>query len=303
MTVELTSDEILSNAAMTLGMTKENATRVAARCIIVRELARAHRTEFVLKGGALLFHVYGSPRSSVLDTDFATPKGSDVNVPEAADALTIAIDGFSMDAKSGRWSGDKDMLTGTDLPFSLSGVNVKELEKQLNVSFSVRSAEVIDGVATRPFNASLFLAEDNVFDVSCLSLEELAAEKVLATIFKGDLLLKHPFDVAVLGRDHFDLGFKKERFLEVLAEKMRNERAGVLRGNYDAFGIKKVADVPGAFLPDEVREDIRSQWDAAWNTSIILTIEEQSRQDHLSEVDRVFAVIDDTFVPLLEQLK
>lgn len=302
MTVHLTSEEIISQTALKLGTIRENVLRIAARSIVIRELARRHGEDFVLKGGALLFHVYGSPRASFLDTDFAAPSGNDYTVPDVEQAISVSIDGFSLDAKEGTWSGDKEMLTGTSIPFSIDGFQEKNRENQLSVSFSLRNAEVIGEAKPRSYDALDYLAEDNVFDVHGLSIEELAAEKVLATVFKGDLLPKHPFDLAVVARDHHPYKFDDDEFLRILAEKFRLERDSVLRHTYEDLGLKRPSDLRGVFLPENVRREIRKQWDSEFDRSIILTIEEQSRADHLSNVETVFSHIDGTWLPLLGRL-
>ena len=69
--VSFTTSARVANYAREAGLQSRQVMMLVARCALVKHLAEQYGDRFILKGGALLYHVYGTPRVSFLDTDYA----------------------------------------------------------------------------------------------------------------------------------------------------------------------------------------------------------------------------------------
>lgn|GEM_PF-4238360 len=69
--MSFTTSARVTNYAREAGLQSRQVMMLVARCALVKHLAEQYGDRFILKGGALRYHVYGTPRVSFLDTDYA----------------------------------------------------------------------------------------------------------------------------------------------------------------------------------------------------------------------------------------
>ena len=92
------------------GLTREQCLLIVARSAVVRYLA-SRQQPFVLKGGALLHHVYESPRYSIKDADFTRVDAPDLMLDDLLKTLKIRDDsGFELDPELGTWTTENELF-------------------------------------------------------------------------------------------------------------------------------------------------------------------------------------------------
>lgn len=95
----VTTDELLDAGEARTGLTRAQLVRMVGKSAAIRHIAgHEHRQQFVLKGGSLLTHVYGSPRQSIADADYVHLEPDTVKSPDLDDAFTVNEGGFAMSA-------------------------------------------------------------------------------------------------------------------------------------------------------------------------------------------------------------
>jgi hypothetical protein len=300
--VSITSRALIDAKMRETRLGEDDVLRLVARAAMVRELARRYPDRFVLKGGALLFHVHKTPRASFVDTDLADPTG-DANVDYVQESLLIeGDDGFALKATDGQWTSTGEILKGARIPFSVHEFKAQVKSKgNLTVSVSVRKAEVLDGIATVRFDATDLLADDAIFDVKALSLNELPAEKILGWCLKPDLF-KHFADLAILARDHRS-AITRDRVQEMLRDKFSAEKqADETRSLYRHYGLARPSDLNKRFLTNERLESIRAGWQAALENAIWLTAAEIGRTDSLTDPDVAIGLVQGFWEPVVRDL-
>ena len=279
---------------------EDNVMKMVARAALVRELSVRYPDTFWLKGGALLFHVYDGCRASFVDTDFADPTKK-VTARDVERVLSIKGEGFELKAEDGVWSGSAEIVKGERIPFTIVGFAADALKNRVNVSVSVREAEVDDPL-DHPvtFDASRLLAEDACFPVQGLSREELAAEKMLAWCLK-DELFKHFSDLAMIARDHNDID--QEKTVGLIAKKFRAEcKADETKGAYARHRLKRPADLATRFATEARLAEVRAAWPNALDTTIWLLANERGAEMTLADVENVIALNQGFWVPLIAQM-
>src|ERR1017187_1049469 len=85
----LTTTELVNTYRARTGLPARQVLLLLARCALVRHLTDTYGDRFILKGGALLYHVYHAQRVSFVDTDFADIKTHVADPGEIEAAMTI----------------------------------------------------------------------------------------------------------------------------------------------------------------------------------------------------------------------
>lgn len=294
----ITTNELIETRIDETGLTREQLLLVVAKSALVRHLASGPNAEqFVLKGGTLLAHCYDSPRESVVDADYSYIDPTLPTVPRLVEMLTIdGKDGFHLDADAARWTTDTDIFKATGMPFSIDRVTFGSGRRgrALAVSMTVRSGECLDGPRPLTYTDTM-LAGSSSFEVLGLSLEELAAEKVLGWASKD--LAKHYIDLAYIARNHAP-GMSLDRAGELIAEKFEHERQQ--RRYRSVNSIRQLAE---AFNDPDRINAIRRGWEQALGNSILFLPREVARENgSLAVFENVERHMDQVWRPLLERL-
>jgi len=204
-TAPITTDELIEARMDETGLTREQLLLVVAKSALVRHLATGpDKDRFVLKGGTLLAHAYRSPRQSVRDADYSYIEPTLPTVDDLIEMLRIpGTNGFYLDPAEARWTTGTDIYEAKGMKFSIQDITVASRGRgrgnALDMSVSVRSGECLDGPVPLIYTDTM-LAGERRFSVMGLSLEELAAEKVLGWASKDQS--RHYIDLAYIARDH-----------------------------------------------------------------------------------------------------
>jgi hypothetical protein len=205
--VSFTTPERVRSYGRRSGLPPRQVMMLVARCALVKHLAAEHGDRFVLKGGALLYHVYGTPRVSFVDTDYAEIETRGAPDPIDVERDIVFVDranGYSLETSpDGRWDEQGYMVRAHNLTYTLDSFQPeRDNHARVNISVSFRRSERIDP-PPRPlyFDPDGLLSDSTPFPVTGLTLNEAAAEKILAWCLKEDLG-KHLADLAILARDH-----------------------------------------------------------------------------------------------------
>lgn len=266
-----------------------------ARCGLVRYLAEHHYDRFILKGGALLYHVYGTNRVSFVDTDFADTQTRVPDPDEVERVLTIkSSDGFELTTTpDGRWEDKGNIIKGSRLRFTIQDLQVSEEghEGRINISVSFRPGErIITPDEDLYFDAEGLLVDDVPFKVNGLVLDEVAAEKIIGWCVKEELH-KHLADLALLARDHRDR-LDPDRVADLIAQKFEVERVAMeTRVAYDRLGLRAPADLNRYFLEPARLEAVHSTWKQQLGTSIWVRREERNEDVPITDSANVEALV------------
>ena len=196
--------------------------------------------KFVLKGGSLLTHVYGSPRQSIADADYVHLEPDLVKSPDLDDAFTVADGSFTMSALFRPVLDFKtDAVKGFDgkATFEIDGIELvpgDRRSRELKVTISIRPGEWLDQHDEELTYHDQLLTGDAHFPIQGLSRNELAAEKLLAWCSKD--LPKHFVDLAYLKREH-ENALDYEKIADLVRRKFAVEKKD---GRYQ---LLKIADV------------------------------------------------------------
>ena len=249
--MSVTSQDLLQRAEERTGLARNQLLLMVAKSAAVRHIAQGpHSEHFVLKGGTLLTHVYNSPRQSIQDADYLHRQAETVTGPELEQALLRDAEGISFDPAFSFDAG-QEQFHGT-VGFSFDDIAIRR-SRPLKVSVSVRPGEWLDPPRAPLAYYDPLLAENNTFEVQGLSLNELAAEKLLGWCSKD--LAKHLVDLAYLAylaREH-PTAIDHELVARLVTQKFAHEGG---RGRYRALGVSRAAQLPGRFTERRRLEDV-----------------------------------------------
>jgi len=237
--VSVTSQDLLQRAQERTGLARNQLLLMVAKSAAVRHIAQGpHSEHFVLKGGTLLTHVYSSPRQSIQDADYLHRQAETVTGPELEQALLGDAKGITFDPAFSFDAG-QEQFRGT-VEFTFDDIVIRR-SRPLKVSVSVRPGEWLDPPVSLLSYHDPVLAEDSTFEIQGLSLNELAAEKLLGWCSKD--LAKHLVDLAYIAREH-PAAIDHELVARLVTKKFAHEGR---RGRYRALGITRVTQLPGCF--------------------------------------------------------
>jgi hypothetical protein len=285
-------DEGALRQQMDEGLTREQCLIIVARSAVIRHLAThlTHKDNFVLKGGALLHHVYTSPRFSVKDADFIHLNPEELDLTKVTDALTIRDEatGFLLEAEDGRWTTENEIYDGQQIPFSIEGqVEVKLEEGNMAISVCVRRGERLDENAEPLLYTDAMLAGQKTFEVQGLTRDELAAEKILGWCSK-ELMPKHYVDLGILARDH-----SEHLNLELVADLVRRKfefEKGARR--YRDANISDLRAVRREFFSPTKIDQVAVGWEETLQNEVVLSSEEDGPGSFVAW-ERVVAVVEE----------
>jgi predicted nucleotidyltransferase component of viral defense system len=226
MSEPITTEELLDAGEERIGLLRGQLLLTVAKSAAIRHIATNHADKFVLKGGSLLTHVYGSPRQSIADADYYHLDAKTVTTVDLEQAFTVADDGFVLDAEF-RYR-DPRMFEGSavfeidQIDLSPAPLKRRQHRPELRVTISIRAGEWLDRHNDDLYYHDALLAGDDPFRVQGLSLDELAAEKVLGWCTKD--LAKHFVDPAYLKRE-YDARLDYAKMASLVARKFNAERA------------------------------------------------------------------------------
>ena len=165
--------------------------------------------------------------------------------------------------------------------------------RALDISMTVRSGECIDGPQPLVYTDAM-LAAGPRFEVRGLTLEELAAEKLLGWASKD--LAKHYIDLAYIARDHGDR-LDLDHVGELVERKFAAERH---EGRYHA--IPNLRALGERFRDNGRVALIRRDWDQTLGNAILFLPSEDDRGDSLTEFANVERHVNEFWGPLVTSL-
>lgn len=271
--MSFTSPQLVEAYARATGLTPPQVMQLVARCALVKHLSETYGNRFILKGGALLYHVYGTNRVSLLDTDFAEVETKGMPNPDEIEKeiiFTDADNGYSLQTTpNGRWSERGNLVKGQNLTFTLETFRPNRPQiGRANISVAFRTSERMD-TPDQPlyFDPDGLLTDSTPFPVSGLTLTEAVAEKILAWCLKEETF-KHFGDLALLARDH-QLAIDRNRAIEIVAGKFEKEKkAPETKGLYKE--LEHPADLVPRFLDEQRLSELRASWSDGIGTRIWL---------------------------------
>jgi predicted nucleotidyltransferase component of viral defense system len=300
-TAPITTDELIEARMDETGLTREQLLLVVAKSALVRHLATGpDKDRFVLKGGTLLAHVYKSPRQSVRDADYTYIEPTLPTVPDLIEMLRIpGTNGFHLDPAEARWTTGTDIYEAKGMKFSIQDITVAARGRgrgrgsALDISVSVRSGECLDGPVPLVYTDTM-LAGESRFAVMGLSLEELAAEKVLGWASKDQS--RHYIDLAYVARDYRDV-LDGDKAATLIREKFAREKSS---GRYR--NIRTVSQLADAFSAPVRIKLIRDSWQDDLGTQILfLPAEEERAEDSLRDFANVERYVNEVWAPILSE--
>lgn len=241
----VTTEALIRAYADKTGIAEAECLQIVAKSASIRAMARKYGRRFVLKGGTLLYHVYKTRRASYKDADLAEKGGHYEDPDELGRVLTITEGAFKLREDAGRWGWGQDLIEGLEIPVDL-GIKVDlPRYKRLKITVSLRQSEQLDPPIAPLLYTDEMLADESTFEVNGLTLNELAAEKIIGWTLRGEP--KHYADLGLIGRDHagqIDAG-KVEDFIR---RKVAGERQmAATRGFYAAKRVRGPADLAKRF--------------------------------------------------------
>jgi predicted nucleotidyltransferase component of viral defense system len=257
----ITTRQLIDGAEERTGLPREQLLIMVAKSAAVRHVA-THAGQgplLVLKGGTLLTHVYKSPRQSIADVDYLHLEPDTINAPEIEQALTLQAHKFSMETTLG-FKVDKFEGKGE---FSFDDIEVDyrarrlTRRRELKITVSVKPGERLDPPAEPLFYEDRMLFGVNQFEIEGLTLNELAAEKLLGWCSKA--LPKHLVDLAYVAREW---GHTNKVDAAAVADLVKRKFA--LEGGsprYQKLGIRHTADLPARFTDTrQIKTQLHDIW-------------------------------------------
>jgi predicted nucleotidyltransferase component of viral defense system len=295
----ITTDELIEARMDETGLTREQLLLVVAKSALVRHIATGpDKDRFVLKGGTLLAHVYRSPRQSVRDADYTYVDPTLPTVDDLIEMLRVpGTNGFELDPAQARWTTGTDIYEAKGMKFSIKDIAITGRERgrgsALDISMSVRSGECLDGPIPLVY-ADTMLAGENHFSLLGLTLEELAAEKVLGWASKDQS--RHYIDLAYIARD-YGATLDADKAATLICEKFARERHG---GRYR--NIRSVAELASTFSATARVKLISDSWEQDLGTQILFLPEEETRAEgSLADFANVERYVTEVWAPILAE--
>ena len=295
----LTSPEAIDDVVDRYAVTEAQAQLLVAKTAVAKLVATvADDDMFVLKGGTLLHHVHGSPRVSLADIDYADGrKEISADIAAVKNAISAEHDlGFQLDVDAGAWNQKGGLISGEEIPVFLtidaSGGH------PVNISVAVRQGEVIDMEVVEFHPVGLL--DGTVFRVQAVSLEEAAAEKIIAWCIKGKP--KHFHDLAYIARRQ--PGVDHMRVAEMITVKFYAEKdAEETREEYAQRKLNEPADLGRYWSPESRMNSLRKKWPDELGSELILDLEEIERQsESLADFDVAFKLAIECFGGVFDRL-
>lgn len=300
MTTLLTTVELLEEAQDHTGLTREQLLLMVAKSGLVRHLATGpHAEHFVLKGGTLLHHVYRGSRQSIRDADYTYIGDAPLTGPKLEGALRIdGQEGFYLNPEEAVLTTDNEMYSFKRMPFSIDpeGIGLSPRKgKGLDITVSVRDGERLDPPSARLIYSDPLLAGESRFPISGLTLEELAAEKILGWVSREHI--RHYIDLAYVARSFNETD--REKTCELVAAKFKKEKASRL---YSEKGIRTLIDLVVAFSSERALTALREGWEQTLGTEIFFLPNEHDLPENetLAATQNVERYVIEFWVPALE---
>lgn len=298
----LTTPELVAEYSRRTQLPTKQVMMLVARCALVRRLAEEHFDRFILKGGALLYHVYGTQRVSYLDTDYADKTKGAPDLHEIEKTIVFRADGYELSTTPrGRWQEKGYIIKGQSLKFSIDNFsNGRQAGTNTNISVSFRRSERLDMPKEElTFDSDGLLTTPARFKVNGLTLDEAAAEKILGWCLKQDLA-KHLSDLALLARDHGDQ-IDRANVMNLVAEKFARERRdGETKALYD--GLTAPCDLNNVFLDSERLRSLHRSWEQSLGNQIWLRPEEHRHPQSITNPENVETLVRDFWAEAMETL-
>jgi len=296
-----TTEELLDAAEARTGLARNQLLMMVAKSVTVRHLARHSKYGplFVLKGGTLLTHVYQSPRQSIKDADYTYLDPQTLTTPELERALAINGDyGFHLKPEQGVWVTEGDMFDGKT-PFSMEGIELgrKAKDRELKITVSVRGGERLDQPTEPLYYYDPLLAEDKLFEVNGLTINELSSEKIIGWCSKP--LPKHYVDLAYVGREHQER-VDHDHVAELVERKFRAEKAAGRHARLDTAGA-----LVESFHDERKLKELSRGWDELVGGELLFLPGELAKdtQETLTVADNVVRIASEFWQPTLDRLK
>ncbi len=297
MTTTITTLALLQKRGRETGLPLAALLRIAAKSALIRYVATSsHREDFILKGGTLLHHVYHSPRFSIVDMDLThrEAQGATLSEGELNQALSVDTAEFAIDFSTVTWNKDNALWSADRVAYRLGGAQISQYlpRSEMSVTVSVREGEWLDPQDPVDYSDPL-LTDPATFKVRGLTLEELAAEKILAWCSKH--LVKHAIDLAYVARDHAPID--KDKVRSLVERKFRVEGSS---GRYKAAGINRLDDLVVAMISQAATRILRQDWD---KTDLLLPTSELKRADSLRDPASVERFLRDFWAPVIRVVR
>lgn len=207
--------------------------------------------------------------------------------------------GFHLDPAEARWTTGADIYEAKGMKFSIEDITVVPRSRgrgrgnTLDMSVSVRSGECLDGPIPLIYTDTM-LAGEHRFSVIGLSLEELAAEKVLGWASKDQS--RHFIDLAYIARDYREV-LDGEKAATLICGKFEREKSS---GRYR--NIRTVSQLADAFSAPARIKLIRDSWTDDLGTQILFLPEEEDRAEgSLADFANAERYVNEVWVPILRK--
>jgi len=179
------------------------------------------------------------------------------------------------------------------VPFELKDVQSLDAdgrdEQPLNISVSVRKAEVVQGITVARFRTAFIV--DGEFDVSSLTLDETLVEKAISFSMKH--FNKHYIDLAIAARDLGD-AFDPNTVLSLFTRKLRTEK----RRQPERFkNVERASDLFERFHNRRELDKMIRSWSDV-DKQLFLSLDERE----LTDPRRVDEIVTGYWTPILENL-
>lgn len=282
----VTTAELLDAAEERIGLLREQLLLMVAKSAAVRHVATTAQDGrlLVLKGGTLLTHVYRSPRQSIADADYLHLEPETVNAPQIERALTVRESGFSMDThlsfRDNKFEG-KGEFSFDDISLDLGRRRIRR-PRQLKITVSVRPGERLDEPSHPLIYHDPTLYGRGSFEVEGLTLNELAAEKILGWCSKD--LPKHLVDLAYIAREWSGDGhISHERVAELITHKFAMEGT---QGRYRTLRVSRPADLVPRFAdPARLKKLLHDGWGELADGELFFLPAEQAESGGMTLTD------------------
>lgn len=282
----VTTAELLDAAEARTGLLREQLLLMVAKSAAVRHVATTAQDGrlLVLKGGTLLTHVYRSPRQSIADADYLHLEPETVNAPDIERALTVRESGFSMDThlsfRDDKFEG-KGEFSFDDISLGLGPRRIRR-PRRLKITVSVRPGERLDEPTEPLIYHDPTLYGRSSFKVEGLTLNELAAEKILGWCSKD--LPKHLVDLAYIAREwNGDDHIEHERVADLITRKFATEGK---QGRYRHLGVRRPADLVPRFADSgRLNKLLHGGWAELAGTELFFLPAEQAESGEMTLTD------------------
>lgn len=297
----VTTGALIRAYADKTGIAEAECLQIVAKSASIRAMAHKYGKRFVLKGGTLLYHVYKSRRASYKDADLAEKGGHYEDPDELGRVLTITEGTFQLRGNAGRWGWGEDLIEGLEIPVDLGIKVALPRYKRLKITVSLRQSEQLDPPKEPLFYTDEMLADESTFEVSGLTLNELAAEKIIGWALRGEP--KHYADLGLIGRDHVS-HIDADKVEDFTRRKIASERQmEATRSFYVAKGVRGPADLAKHFRSPALAGRLHQRnWENVLGADLAFMAEEEEEAEPFTDVQNVKKVVESVWGPVLDRL-